>query len=192
VQAALPADAVLEHELSMGGGTFAPHSATCMYACSHGYRQGRCCMDRRAVLRIPPTVPSQPAHVRQRNNRQHRQHAPAALQEQYKEARRKESTAMRGVKISIIPMFLYFVFILAAILYCYTRIRFGMGGLYHALKSYSYFVLAVEMLGAINMLFYGCWLFAKPVNDDVFPEANELVRLRLRSPRQLFFTARCR
>lgn len=83
---------------------------------------------------------------------------------------------MRGVKISVVPMLLYFLFILAAILYCYTRIRFGMGGLNRPLKSYSFFVLAVEMLGAINMLFYGCWLFAKPVNDDVFPEPNELVR----------------
>jgi hypothetical protein len=27
----------------------------------------------------------------------------------------------------------------------------------------------------VNMLFYGCWLFAKPINDDVFPEPDEFV-----------------
>ena len=37
-------------------------------------------------------------------------------------------------------------------------------------------MLCVEMLGAINMLFYGCWLFAKPVNDDVFPAPDVEVR----------------
>ena len=25
------------------------------------------------------------------------------------------------------------------------------------------------MMGGLNMIFYGCWLFAKPVNTDVFP-----------------------
>ena len=105
-----------------------------------------------------------------------RNRARALLQEEYKEAKRKETTARRGVKISVIPMLLYFLFICAACFYVYTRVRFGMGGLQSGLRSYSFFVLFVEILGMINMLFYGCWLFAKPVNSDVFPEPDEFVR----------------
>lgn len=70
-------------------------------------------------------------------------------------------------------MLLYVAFILAAGYYFYARITWGMGGLSPGLQSYSYFVLFVEILGAINMLFYAVWLFARPVNTDVFPPANE-------------------
>lgn len=101
------------------------------------------------------------------------------MQAEYKESKPKESRAHRGVKISVVPMFLYLAFICASIFYVYVRIRYGMGGLNDSLRSYSYFVLFVEVLGMINMLFYGCWLFAKPVNDDVFPEPDEFVRPNL-------------
>lgn len=95
------------------------------------------------------------------------------MQAEYNEAARKETKARRSVKIKIIPMILYFAFILCAGFYFYTRIIFGMAGLTPGLQSYSFFVLFVEMLGAINMLFYACWLFARPVNTDVFPPAME-------------------
>jgi hypothetical protein len=84
--------------------------------------------------------------------------------------------AKRTVRIKLLPMICYLAFILAALLYAYVRVVYGMGGLTLGLMIYSYIVLFVEMLGALNMLFYGCWLFAKPVNDDVFPPPDKLVR----------------
>ena len=54
--------------------------------------------------------------------------ARARAQAEYKESKRKELTARRGVKISLLPMLLYFVFILAAGFYAYTRVEHGMGG----------------------------------------------------------------
>lgn len=95
------------------------------------------------------------------------------VQAEYNEAARKETKARRSVKIKIIPMILYFAFVLCAAFYFYTRIIYGMGGLTPGLQSYSFFVLFVEMLGAVNMLFYACWLFARPVNTDVFPPVME-------------------
>jgi hypothetical protein len=103
----------------------------------------------------------------------HVQQSPLLTVAQYNEAKRKETKARRKVRVIMWPMLLYFSFILAAGYYFYTRIMFGMGGLTAPLRSYSYFVLFVEMLGAINMLFYACWLFARPVNTDVFPQVNE-------------------
>lgn len=79
----------------------------------------------------------------------------------------------KRVRIMVYPMILYFAFILAAGFYFYARIKHGMGGLTAGLRSYSFFVLFVEMLGAVNMIFYACWLFARPINTDVFPPANE-------------------
>lgn len=95
------------------------------------------------------------------------------VQAQHKEAAGKETVSRKRVRIIVWPMILYFAFILAAGYYFYARIEHGMGGLTAPLRSYSYFVLFVEMLGAVNMLFYACWLFARPVNTDVFPPANE-------------------
>lgn len=96
-----------------------------------------------------------------------------AVQAQHKEAARKETVSRKRVRIMVYPMILYFAFILAAGYYFYARIVHGMGGLTPALQSYSFFVLFVEVLGAVNMLFYACWLFARPINTDVFPPANE-------------------
>lgn len=95
------------------------------------------------------------------------------VQAEYNEAARKETKARKKIKIKIVPMILYFAFVLCAGFYFYTRITYGMGGLTPGLQSYSFFVLFVEMLGSINMLFYACWLFARPVNSDVFPPAME-------------------
>jgi hypothetical protein len=95
------------------------------------------------------------------------------LQAEQREAARKETVSRKRVRIVVWPMVLYFSFILSAGYYVYARIEHGMGGLTAGLRSYSYFVLFVEILGAVNMLFYACWLFARPVNTDVFPPANE-------------------
>lgn len=95
------------------------------------------------------------------------------VQAQHQEAVSKETTSRNRVRIMVIPMILYFTFILAACFYFYARIEYGMGGLTPPLRSYSFFVLFVEMLGSVNMLFYACWLFARPVNTDVFPPVNE-------------------
>ena len=43
-----------------------------------------------------------------------------------------------------------------------------------ALQVYSYVVLVIEVMGIINMLFYGCWLFAKPNNSDVHTSDGEV------------------
>ena len=99
----------------------------------------------------------------------HVQQSPLLTVTQAQEAQRKETKARKKVRVVVWPMFLYFLFILAAGYYFYTRLVHGMGGLTAPLRSYSYFVLFVEMLGAINMLFYACWLFARPINSDVFP-----------------------
>jgi endoglucanase len=93
------------------------------------------------------------------------------MQAEYQDSCRKETKALRSVRIKVWPMMLYFTFILTACFYFYARINHGMGGLSAGLQSYSYFVLFVEVLGSLNMLFYACWLFARPINDDVFPEA---------------------
>jgi hypothetical protein len=94
------------------------------------------------------------------------------LQREYLKERETERCAKRLVRVKIFPMVLYIAFILAALLYCYVRIVHGMGGLTLPLIIYSSIVLFVEMLGALNMVFYGCWLFAKPVNSDVFPRPD--------------------
>jgi hypothetical protein len=92
-------------------------------------------------------------------------------------AREKEVAAKRSVRLSLIPILLYLTFMLGTVAYVYSRVRFGMGGLTLPLIIYSYILLVVELLGVMNMLFYGCWLLAKPVNDDVFPK-SEKVRAR--------------
>lgn len=94
------------------------------------------------------------------------------VQSEYKEQREGERRAKKTVRIKLFPMLLYCFFILACGFYAYVRVLFGMGGLVTGLKVYSYIVLVIELLGALNMVFYGCWLFAKPVNDDVFPRAD--------------------
>jgi endoglucanase len=91
------------------------------------------------------------------------------VQADYLRERETERRAKRMVRVKLFPMLLYICFILASLLYVYVRVRHGMGGLTPPLVIYSYVVLFVEMLGALNMVFYGCWLFAKPVNTDVFP-----------------------
>lgn len=101
------------------------------------------------------------------------------VQSEYKEQREGERRAKKMVRIKLFPMLLYCFFILAAMFYAYVRILFGMGGLVTGLKVYSYIVLVIELLGALNMVFYGCWLFAKPVNDDVFPRVDSSTVRRL-------------
>jgi hypothetical protein len=60
--------------------------------------------------------------------------------------------------------------------YAFVRVAYGMEGLNPNLKGYSFFVLVVELLGMINMLFYGCWLFAKANNKDVHARVDEQAR----------------
>lgn len=91
------------------------------------------------------------------------------MQADYLRERETERRAKRMVRVKLFPMLLYISFILAWLLYAYVRVRHGMGGLTLPLVIYSYIVLFVEVLGGLNMIFYGCWLFAKPVNTDVFP-----------------------
>lgn len=91
------------------------------------------------------------------------------MQSDYLRERETERRAKRMVRVKLFPMLLYISFILAWLLYAYVRVRHGMGGLTLPLIIYSYVVLVVEMMGGLNMIFYGCWLFAKPVNTDVFP-----------------------
>jgi hypothetical protein len=69
-------------------------------------------------------------------------------------------------------MILYLAFMLASGIYVYTRIMHGMDGLRLELKIYSYIVLVIEIMGIVNMLFYGCWLFAKPNNHDITPDVR--------------------
>lgn len=88
-----------------------------------------------------------------------------------------ESKAKKRIRISPFPMFLYFFFLAAMGFYAFVRTTWGMTGLAGGLKGYSIFVLVVELLGAINMLFYGCWLFAKPNNRDIYSQVDESVRL---------------
>jgi hypothetical protein len=92
-----------------------------------------------------------------------------ALQSEYEKQRETEIRAKKSIRVSLLPMLLYILFILAAGIYAYTRVAKGMDGLILELRIYSYIVLVVELMGAMNMLFYGCWLFAKPDNTDVFP-----------------------
>lgn len=99
-------------------------------------------------------------------------HTCVYVQSQYKEQRESERRAKKMVRIKLFPMLLYVFFILAGMFYAYVRIIFGMGGLVTGLQVYSYIVLVIELMGGLNMIFYGCWLFAKPVNDDVFPRAD--------------------
>lgn len=94
------------------------------------------------------------------------------VQSEYKEQREGERRAKKMVRIKLFPMLLYCLFILAGMFYAYVRVVHGMGGLVTGLQVYSYIVLVIELMGALNMVFYGCWLFAKPVNDDVFPRVD--------------------
>jgi hypothetical protein len=98
------------------------------------------------------------------------------MQDEYETQRAGEQRARKAVRISILPMLLYLAFILAAGIYAYTRVAYGMAGLRLELIIYSYIVLVVELMGVLNMLFYGCWLFAKPDNRDTTPELNDKAR----------------
>jgi hypothetical protein len=98
------------------------------------------------------------------------------LQSEAEEEAAGEIKAHKRIAISIFPMVLYVFFIAAAVFYAFVRVAYGMEGLNANLQAYSYFVLVVELLGMINMLFYGCWLFAKPNNKDVHARIDENVR----------------
>ena len=104
------------------------------------------------------------------------QPAAAGVQSEYEKAREEEVRATKSVRISILPMILYIAFFLAALIYAYTRVTRGMDGLILELRIYSFIVLIVELMGGVNMLFYGCWLFAKPDNTDVLNPVDEKVR----------------
>ena len=98
------------------------------------------------------------------------------MQAEYEEEAATSAPATKRVNVAVMPTLLYIVFLCAAAFYTYARITFGMQGLAGNLRVYSAFVLAVELLGILNMAFYGVWLFARPNNRDIWDRKDETVR----------------
>ena len=99
-----------------------------------------------------------------------------AMQAEFEEQLMTEERARKRLTLALWPLLLYIFFICASGFYAYARVAYGMAGLNPQLTIYSYVVLVVELLGAINMLFYGCWLFAKPDNRDIFSKLDDKAR----------------
>jgi hypothetical protein len=76
-------------------------------------------------------------------------------------------------------MILFFAYLLVSGGYLYTRWKYSLKGL-GSVEAYGIFVLLVEMLSIISLIFYGIWLCAKTDQGDVRAvdaETNDMRRL---------------
>jgi cellulose synthase/poly-beta-1,6-N-acetylglucosamine synthase-like glycosyltransferase len=83
----------------------------------------------------------------------------------------------RRVHYDILGCFLFALFIAMTLGYAYVRVQFSIAPL-GTLLWYGALVFAVEMIGAMSIMFYGVWLIARPDNSDILaaPGAIELRR----------------
>lgn len=72
----------------------------------------------------------------------------------------------RAVQIDALGLLLFVVYLLALLFYIYIRVTESIAPL-GGLVWYGIIVFAIEMLGAISIIFYGIWLIAKPDNTDI-------------------------
>ena len=72
----------------------------------------------------------------------------------------------RAVHYDVVGCFLFFFFVIVTIGYAYVRVLYSIGPL-GLLAPYGAVVFAIEMLGAMSIIFYGIWLVALPDNGDI-------------------------
>lgn len=76
----------------------------------------------------------------------------AHAQSEHCEALKGEVKAKRRTRPALAPILLYTAFLLGSLAYVYARVRYGVSGLTLGLVCYSYILLAVELLGIVNMV----------------------------------------
>jgi hypothetical protein len=85
----------------------------------------------------------------------------------------------RLTHVNFVGLILFLVYLLVAGGYLYTRWRYSVRGL-GQVQGYGVFVLVIETLSILSLIFYGIWLCAKTDQGDVRAvdaESNELRRL---------------
>jgi endoglucanase len=68
--------------------------------------------------------------------------------------------------VDTLGCFLFAAFVAVAAGYAFFRVQFSLAPL-RGILWYGILVFAVEMLGALSIVFYGIWLVAKPDNTDI-------------------------